>query len=173
MLERELLFEYDLKLPEIYMKTVEENEEMVKIIPEIIGYEQGKWENGIRKDGIIYKMTNIPENLKYTIQMFLNNNQEIKFKLKIEKRIDMDGIIRLKIKVKLYNLLSKIMMKIVKTRIFIDMMENGEGCKIIVKYQINSLLNKNINDLLYEFIENKIHNYFIKKIDNYIKTLYK
>ncbi len=53
----------------------------------------------------------------------------------------------------------------------IEMMKYNDGCKITVKYQINSLLNKSINDKLYEYIENKLNTYFIKKIDNYIKSL--
>ena len=171
MLERELIFNYNTSLVNVYDKAVEDNGELVKIIPEIVGYEQGKWENGIRKDMIIYKMTDIPENLRTTIEMFLNKEGEIRFKLKIEKRVDMDGVIRLRVKVKLYNLLSKIVMKIIKTRIFIEMMVEGEGCKIITRYQINSLLSKSINERLFDYVETKLCNYFIKKIDNYIKTL--
>ncbi len=171
MLERELVFNYNTSLSRVYDKGVEDNAELVAIIPEIIGYEQGIWDNGIRKDGMVYKMTDIPEHLRRTIEMFLNKDGEIRFRIKIEKRVDMDGIIKLKIKVKLYNLLSRIIMKIIKTRVFIEMIAEGDGCKVNVKYQINSLLSKTINDKLYEYIENKMTTYFIKKIDNYIKTL--
>jgi len=171
MLEKELQFVYKLKLDDIYNRAVEDNSELISVIPEIIGYEQGKWLNGLRKDVMIYRMTDIPDGLKHTIKMFIDDSNEIRFKLKIEKRIDMDGIIRLKIKVKLYNLISRIIMKIIKTRVMVEMMKYNDGCKITVKYQINSLLNKSINDKLYEYIENKLNTYFIKKIDNYIKSL--
>ena len=171
MLESELVFVYKLGLDDLYNRAVEDNAELISIIPEIIGYEQGRWLNGLRKDIMIYKMTDIPEGLKNTIKMFIGNENEVRFKLKIEKRIDMDGIIRLRIKVKLYNFISRLLMKIIKTRVMIEMMKDDNGCKINVKYQINSLLSKTINDKLYEYIENKLNTYFIKKIDNYIKSL--
>jgi len=171
MLERELIFNYKISLLKVYDKGVEDNSELVKIIPEIVGYEQWRWDSGKRKDWMVYKMTYIPENLRKTIEMFLNKDGEIRFRIKIEKRVDMDGVIRLKVKVKLYNFLSKIIMKIIRTRVFIEMIAEDDGCKIVVKYQINSLLSKTINDKLYEYIETKLSNYFIKKIDNYIKTL--
>jgi hypothetical protein len=171
MLERELIFNYKTSLSNIYDKGVEDNADLIAVIPEIIGYEQGRWDNGKRKDWMVYKMTDIPENLRKTIEMFLNKEGEIRFRIKIYKQIDMEGVIRIKVKVKLYNFLSKIIMKIIKTKVLIEMIGDGNGCKINVKYRINSLLSKTINDKLYEYIETKMTNYFIKKIDNYIKTL--
>lgn len=173
MLERELIFEYpNITLDELYMKTLENNVELIKVIPEITRYMQGKWADGIRRDEIIYKLTDIPENLNSTIQMFLDNNGEIRLGIKIEKRTDINGTIKLKIKVKVFNILSKIIMKIVKTRIYIDMAKIGDNItNVIVKYQINSLLSKSINDILYKYIETKLNDYFIKKIDNYIKNI--
>jgi len=87
MLERELIFNYKTSLSNIYDKGVEDNADLIAVIPEIIGYEQGRWDNGKRKDWMVYKMTDIPENLRKTIEMFLNKEGEIRFRIKIYKQL--------------------------------------------------------------------------------------
>lgn len=170
MISKDLIFEYDnIDIWQLYNKTVENNNEMIKIIPEIVEYKQGTWKNEKRKDKLICKLLNIPENLRTIIrQIFLNKNDEIGCKLKIEKKVSADKtIIRLKIKMKLKNMLSNLILKIFKFRVYIDIKREELKTIANVRYEINSLLINEIN----EYIENKLNNYFISKIDNFVKKI--
>ncbi len=170
MISKDLIFEYDnIDMWHLYNKTVEDNNEMIKIIPEIVEYKKGTWKNEKRKDKLVCRFLNIPENLISIIrQMFLNKNDEIGCKLKIEKKVSDDNTkIRLKLKMKLKNMLSNLILKIFKFRVYIDIKKEDLKTVANVRYEINSLLMNEIN----EYIENKLNNYFISKIDNYVKNI--
>ena len=161
MISKDLIFIYDnIDVNGLYDKTMEDNEDMVKLIPEIIKYEKGIWKEGKRKDKLVCKLLNIPDNLTTILRnLFLNKNDEIGFKIKI-KKFNENNNIKLKLKLKFSN----VIMKIFNFGGYIEI-EEGKEIKTIVKvrYEIKSLLGEEINKLIYSYVENKLNNYFIVK----------
>ncbi len=174
MICKDLIFTYDnINSKDLYKYTIEDNENLIKIIPEIVKYQQGLWkkQEKKRKDKMKIRLLNLPEIFFILRQLLLDKNNEFNCKIKIQKII-INNEINLKIKIKLYNLLSDLLLKLLHFRVFINIKNDQEinnKTIVTVRYEINSLLADDINT----YIENKILSYFITKIDNFIKNIYK
>lgn len=174
MIEKELVFNYNLNFKDIYNLAVENNDEFIKIIPEIILYDKGVWmkDDIYRKDKLLINIADIPYDLRSVIDMIRNKKGLIGLKIKIKKILDTDKEIYLRIKLKLNGFLGRIIEKFLKiiSNINIIYKEDFET-EVKVRYQIKSMFPNDLNDKIDNHIQNKLNNYYIKKIDNYFNNL--
>ena len=174
MIEKELVFNYNLNFKDIYNLAVENNDEFIKIIPEIILYDKGVWmkDDIYRKDKLLINIADIPYDLRSVIDMIRNKKGLIGLKIKIKKILNTDKEIYLRIKLKLNGFLGKIIEKFLKiiSNINIIYKEDFET-EVKVRYQIKSMFPNDLNDKIDNHIQNKLNNYYIKKIDNYFNNL--
>jgi len=159
---KELFFQYFINKYDLFNFAVEDNDEFIRIIPEIVFYEKGKWKNNIRIDIIKINIVDIPFNLRTIIDMMRDKKGEIGIRIKIFKEIIDDKII-IKTKLKLNGIIGSLINKAINLKVKIEMINNTE-VKLI--YDLKSILQTE----LLNHIENKIENYYIKKVDEYIKT---
>ena len=174
MIEKELVFNYNLNFKDIYNLAVENNDEFIKIIPEIILYDKGVWmkDDIYRKDKLLINIADIPYDLRGVIDMIRDKKGLIGLKIKIKKILNIDKEIHLRIKLKLNGFLGKIIEKFLKiiSNINIIYKEDFET-EVKVRYQIKSMFPNDLNDKIDNHIQNKLNNYYIKKIDNYFNNL--
>lgn len=174
MIEKELVFNYNLNFKDIYNLAVENNDEFIKIIPEIILYDKGVWmkDDIYRKDKLLINIADIPYDLRSVIDMIRDKKGLIGLKIKIKKILNTDKEIHLRIKLKLNGFLGKIIEKFLKiiSNINIIYKEDFET-EVKVRYQIKSMFPNDLNDKIDNHIQNKLNNYYIKKIDNYFNNL--
>ncbi len=174
MIEKELVFNYNLNFKDIYNLAVENNDEFIKIIPEIILYDKGVWmkDDIYRKDKLLINIADIPYDLRSVIDMIRNKKGLIGLKIKIKKILNTDKEIYLRIKLKLNGFLGRIIEKFLKiiSNINIIYKEDFET-EVKVRYQIKSMFPNDLNDKIDNHIQNKLNNYYIKKIDNYFNNL--
>ena len=71
MIEKELVFNYNLNFKDIYNLAVENNDEFIKVIPEIVLYDKGVWmkDDIYRKDKLLINIADIPYDLRGVIDM--------------------------------------------------------------------------------------------------------
>ena len=174
MIEKELVFNYNLNFKDIYNLAVENNDEFIKIIPEIVVYDKGVWmkDDIYRKDKLLINIADIPYDLRGVIDMIRDKKGLIGLKIKIKKILNTDKEIHLRIKLKLNGFLGKIIEKFLKiiSNINIIYKEDFET-EVKVRYQIKSMFPNDLNDKIDNHIQNKLNNYYIKKIDNYFNNL--
>lgn len=177
MIEKELLFNYDLEMMEIYRITMEENGSFINNIDEIKEYKNGEWKNNKRKDNILFDIKEIPSELK-DIQELIGIKEMIGMKgtiipLKIKhllKRKD-EREINIKTKIKLMTFIGNTILKIIKIRAYIIMKYKDKNkTEVKVKYTIKNLLPRQISEKINNLIIDKIENSFVIKIDNYLKN---
>lgn len=171
MIEKELIFEYNLNYLYLFNITTNNNTDFVNIIEDLKEYKQGIWKNNKRKDIIQFIFNDIPsEFLSITSMIIKNNIIPLKLKLKIiENNSD---IIIIKLRANLLNKIMNIITKIINVKIFVSIINiNNTHSKIIVKYIIKSILPKEIIDKINNYIELKLNNNYILKSDNYLKNL--
>jgi len=171
MIEKELLFNYNLNYKYLFEITTNNNAEILKIIDELKDYKQGQWNGNKRKDLIEFKINDIPDILKSLIStIIIDNIIPLKLKLKLEKNDD--SLIIIKLKANLLNKVAKLILKLINVKIFV-IIENidNKSSNVIIKYKIKSILPSSIVKIIDEYIEYKINNNFIKKFDNYLKNL--
>ena len=106
MIVKELFFNYNLNYNKVYDLALEDNDEFIKIIPEIVFYEKGNWINNKRKDYIKINISDIPYDLRFIIDMMRDNKGLIGIKIKIKKEALDDKII-IKTKLKLNGFIGK------------------------------------------------------------------
>ncbi len=87
MIIKELFFKYNLNFSNIYNLILENNLELIKIIPEIVFYEKGEWNNNYRIDFIKINISDIPHHLRSLINMMRDKKGFIGIKIKIKKNI--------------------------------------------------------------------------------------
>lgn len=171
MIEKELLFNYNLNYKYLFDITTNNNSEIIKIIEDLKDYKQGIWKDNKRKDLIEFKVHDIPEAFKSLAGAIIVDNYfplKIKFKL-IENN---DKTIKMKIKVNLLNKIANLILKFINLKIIatIDNIDNYSS-NIKIKYIIKTILPSSIVELIDKYIEKKLNNNFINKIDNYLKNL--
>ena len=174
MIEKELVFNYNLNFKNIYNLAVENNDEFIKIIPEIVVYDKGVWMNDdiYRKDKLLINIADIPYDLRGVIDMIRDKKGLIGLKIKIKKILNTDKEIYLRIKLKLNGFLGRIIEKFLKIISNINIIYKEDfKTEVKVRYQIKSMFPNDLNDKIDNHIQNKLNNYYIKKIDNYFNNL--
>ena len=174
MIEKELIFNYNLNFKNIYDLAIENNNEFVKIIPEIILYKKGVWINDdiYRKDKLWINISDIPYELRCVIDMIRDKKGLIGLKIKIKKILNNDKEIRLIIKLKLNGYLGQIIENFLKIISNINIIYKEDfKTEVKVHYQIISMFPNDLNDKINNHIQNKLNNYYIKKIDFYFNNL--
>jgi hypothetical protein len=174
MINNKLFFKYNLNYLNIVDLALDNNDKFIEIIPEIVFYEKGIWNNNKRKDYIKINITDIPKDINSIINLIKDKDGLISFKIKIKKEIiQNDFIIKLKIKFNstfVGNLINKTIT--LKSKLILSNI-NDTKTEINVNYTINSLFFDNLNNKINQHIQNKLENYYIKKIDNYFIELNK
>jgi hypothetical protein len=174
MINNKLFFKYNLNYLNIVDLALDNNDKFIEIIPEIVFYEKGIWNNNKRKDYIKINITDIPKDINSIINLIKDKDGLISFKIKIKKEIiHNDFIIKLKIKFNstfVGNLINKTIT--LKSKLILSNI-NDTKTEINVNYTINSLFFDNLNNKINQHIQNKLENYYIKKIDNYFIELNK
>jgi len=173
MIVKELFFKYNLNYLTFYDLILDNNDEFVKVIPEIVFYQKGLWKNNKRIDIIKINITDIPTDLKTIINLMKDNNGFIEIKIKIKKFFNDNNII-LKTKFKLIGIIGSIINNAVKlyANLYITN-DNDLNTNITVNYTINSFILNDLNDKINFHIQSKLENYYIKNIDNYFLHLKK
>jgi hypothetical protein len=174
MIEKELTFNYNLNFNNIYNLAVENNDEFIKVIPEIVLYEKGIWMNDdiYRKDKLWINIADIPYDLRGVIDMIRDKKGFIGLKIKIKKILNNDKEIHLRIKTKLNGFLGKIIEKFLKIICNINIIYKEDfKTEVKVHYKIKSMFPNDLNDKINNHIQNKLTTYYIKKIDYYFNNL--
>ena len=172
MIVKELFFNYNLNYNKVYDLALEDNDEFIKIIPEIVFYEKGNWINNKRKDYIKINISDIPYDLRCIIDMMRDNKGLIGIKIKIKKEALDDKII-IKTKLKLNGFIGKLINNAVNLRVNV-IINNEDNIKTNIKtnYEIKSIfMNEEISEKISSHIQFKLENYYIKKIDKYFSEL--
>ena len=171
MISKDLILNYQLNYNDLYYLTLEENNEFIKIIPEIIYYEKGIWKNNKRIDKITINIVDIPYDLRIIIDMMRNKKGFIKMKIKFYKEI-LDNKIIIKSKLKLYGVIGALINNAINIKSIIELSNDNDNDNITnvkANYQINSLLFNDLNERINNHIQQKLENYFIKNIDEYLQ----
>ena len=172
MIIKELFFNYNLNYNKVYDLALENNDDFIKIIPEIVFYEKGNWINNKRKDCVKINISDIPHDLRCIIDMMRDNKGLIGIKIKIKKETLDDKII-IKTKLKLNGLIGRLINNAVNIRsTFI--INNDENIKtnIKVNYEIKSIfMNEEMSDKISSHIQFKLEKYYIKIIDKYFSEI--
>lgn len=167
MIIKELYFKYNIDCHKIYNLAIENNDDFIKIIPEIIYYKKGVWKDNKRTDLIKINICDIPNELKYIIDMMRDNAGFIGIKIKIKKEILEDKII-LKTKLKLHGFIGKLINNVVSLRANFIITSCNDETNVKVNYVIKSMLmTEEISDKISYHIQKKLEEYYIKKIDKY------
>ena len=178
MITKELLFNYNNNFKDIYNLAIEDNDEFIKVIPEIVLYEKGVWfeiedsDCVYRKDKVWIDIADIPYELRLIIDMIRDKNGYIGLKITIKKIIENDNLINIKVKIKINGFLGRIIEKFITIITNINII-NIDNVKTDVKinYEIRSKFPNDLNDMIDNHIENKLQNYYIKKIDDFFKNI--
>ena len=164
MIEKELIFDYDINYKYLFDITTNNNYEILQIINDLKEYRQGIWKENKRKDIIHFIYKDAP------IEIIKDGNIPLKLKIKLIENNENEIIIQ--VKVRLLNKLMNIINKIINAKCYFKLINiNNNKSKVIVQYQIKTLLPKDINDKIENYIDLKINNNFIKKIDSYLIEL--
>ena len=164
MIEKELFFEYDINFKYLFDIVANNNSEILKIIDDLKEYRQGIWREDKRKDIIHFKFNDAP------LEIIKDGNIPLKLKLKLFE--NNDNVIIGQVKIRILNKLLNIVSKIINSKCYFELINiNDKQTKVIIKYQIKTLLPPDINDKIEKYIDTKIKNNFIKKIDHYLKEL--
>jgi hypothetical protein len=173
MIYQKLFFKYGINFNKFYNLILENNDNLIKVIPEIVFYEKGTWINNKRIDFIKINVSNIPPDLKYLFDLIKDNKGLISIKIKIDKNY-IDDKIFIKTKFKLLGLIGSLINNTINLKANI-IINNDDNCKtnINVNYEINSIFlhNKELNDKINIHIQKKLENYYIKNIDKYFSEL--
>lgn len=171
MIEKELLFNYNLNYKYLFDITANNNVEILKIIDELNDYKQGVWKGNKRKDLIDFKINDIPELFKsFTSGLISDNVIPLKIKIKLLKNDDES--IMIKIKANLVNRIANLIFKLINLKIFATIEKiNDNSSNVKIKYIIKSILPSSIMEMIDKYIEQKLNNNFIRKFDNYLKNL--
>ena len=87
MIVKELLFNYHLNYNKVYNLALENNDEFIKIIPEIVFYEKGNWINNKINDYAKINISDIPQDLICIIDLIRDSKGLIGIKIKIKKEV--------------------------------------------------------------------------------------
>lgn len=168
MIHQKLFFKYNINYNEVYNLALENNEDFIKVVPEIVLYEKGTWKNNKRKDFIKINISDIPYDLRCIIDMMRDNNGLIGIKIKIKKEILNDKII-INIKLKLNGLIGGLINNMINLKAnFIIKNDNNIKTNIDVIYEINSIIiNDEMSEKINSHIQKKLENYYIKNINKY------
>ena len=171
MIEKELIFHYNLNYKYLFDITVNNNSEILKIIDELKDYKQGVWKDNKRMDLIEFTVHDIPDIFKSLASAIIVDNI-IPLKIKYKLIQNDDKTIQMKLKANLLNKLANLILKFVNLKIIatIDNIDNHSS-NVKIKYIIKSILPKSIIEIFDTYIEKKLNNNFIKKIDNYLINL--
>jgi len=171
MIEKELVFEYNLNYSYLFDITTNNNHDFVSIIDDLKEYRQGKWNNNKRKDIIQFIFKDIPTEFLSIASVFIKDNIiPLKLKLKIIENNSEKIII--KVRANLLNKLMNIITKFINIKLFISLINiNNNQTKVITKYIIKSILPNDIIDKINYYIETKLNNNYISKSDTYLKNL--
>jgi hypothetical protein len=168
MISKDLTFTYDLNYNDLYNLTLEENDEFIKVIPEIVYYEKGIWKNNKRIDKIMINITDIPYDLRIIIDMMRNKQGFIKIKIKFYKEI-IDNKIIINTKLKLYGVIGTLINNAINLNSNIELInDNDIITNVNVNYQIKSLLFNDLNERINFHIQQKLENYYIKNINQFL-----
>jgi hypothetical protein len=163
MIEKQLIFDYNLDYNYLYNITVNDNRNIINIIEEIIDYKQGVWNDNKRKDILKLKFDDIPLNIT-------SNIITIKFKIKLLEQTP-DNY-KLQLKIKNTNKIINVISKIINIKMFCNIIKTNENqTRVVINYTIKSILPDDLIIIVNNYLENKLKNNFIKKIDNYLKDL--
>lgn len=171
MIEKELIFHYNLNYKYLFDITVNNNSEILKIIDELKDYKQGVWKDNKRKDLIEFTVHDIPDIFKSLASAIIVDNI-IPLKIKYKLIQNDDKTIQMKLKANLLNKLANLILKFINLKIIatIDNIDSNSS-NVKIKYIIKSILPKSIIEIFDTYIEKKLNNNFIKKIDNYLINL--
>jgi hypothetical protein len=172
MIVKDLFFNYNLNYNKVYNLALEDNDEFIKIIPEIVFYEKGNWINNKRNDYAKINISDIPYELRFIIDIIKDNKGLIGIKIKIKKEVLDDKII-IKTKLILNGFIGTLINNLVNLRSTI-IINNDENIKtnINVNYNINSIfMNEEISNMISYHIQKKLENYYIKIIDKYFSEI--
>ena len=144
MIYQTLFFKYCINFNEFYNLILENNDDLIKVIPEIVFYEKGTWINNKRKDFIKINVSNIPHDLKYLFDLIKDNKGLISIKIKINKNY-IDDKIFIKTKFKLLGLIGSLINNTIniKANIIINN-DNNIKTFINVNYEIQSIFLHNL-----------------------------
>lgn len=172
MINKELLFKYNINFHNIYDLALENNKEFIKVIPEIVDYNKGNWKNNKRNDFIKINISDIPFDLRSIIDLMRDPKGLIEIKVKIKKEIIDDKII-IKTKLKLNGFIGSLINNAVNLRAnFIINNQENIKTNIKVNYEINSIfMNQEMSDKISSHIQFKLENYYIKTIDKYFSEI--
>ena len=84
MIEKEIIETFTLDINEIFSLCIDNNDEMIKGIKEVVIYNQGSWNNNIKKDIITIRLNDIPKEIpENLVKMVMNEDGTITNKIKI------------------------------------------------------------------------------------------
>jgi hypothetical protein len=175
MINNNLFFKYDLNYLEIIDLALDNNDKFIEVIPEIVFYEKGIWNNNKRKDKIKINITDIPSDISNIIDMIKDKDGLIGIKIKILKEITNDNFI-IKTKIKLNcGIIGSLINKTItlKSKLVFSNI-NDKKTEIDVNYTINSIFFDNLlNNRINQHVQHKLESYYIKNIDKYFLELKK
>jgi len=153
---------YKYKINNLYDILFEDNKEVIGIIPEIVSYNQGIWNDNKRYDRVKIDIVDIPYNLRIIIDLIRDCNGLINLIIKNKKSYDNNKII-IKSKIKLNGFLGEILNNNIKIKSKIVFEDN------IINFDYDIITPIDLDENFKSHIKNKIDNYYIKRIDDYLK----
>jgi len=174
MIEKEITEIFKLNINEIFRLCIDDNNEMITRIKDIITYEQGLWNNNIKKDKITIKLNDIPKEIpEKIIKNVLTENETVINKIKIKIIEKTENNIILKIKVKpICNIFFKInnLLKLSTTKAFITLTQTNNLAVINAKYKIKVLSNEYTN-IIENYMEKILNTLFIDNMIKYLRDI--
>lgn len=172
MTERIIELEYNHQIDKLFHIITNENKGVISEYQDITNYKQGEWINNKRKDLMDIQMNDIPEELVSLIKLFISDNNIVSMKSKNILLERTDKKIVLKIKIKLINKLSNIILKLFKykVRVIYESVDINKT-KIKIIYKIKSLISKKITMILDNYIENTLKPKYLKIFNDYLLSL--
>jgi len=174
MIQKEIIETFNLDINEIFRLCIDDNNEMITRIKDIIEYEQGLWNNNIKKDKITIKLNDIPKEIpEKIIKIVLTENETVINKIKIKIIEKTENNITLKIKVKpICNIFCKInnLLKLSTTKAFITLTQTDNLTVINAKYKIKVLSNEYTN-IIENYMEKILNTLFIDNMIKYLRDI--
>lgn len=176
MIEKDLLFNYHLNINDIFNLCIDDNDVMIKRIKEVVNYKQGEWKNNIKKDIVVLKLENIPNEIpEKLLKLILNDDGTIINKIKIKIIEKTDTYINLKIKVKpIANFLFKIndILKLTSIKATISLTQTEVKIAIInSNYKIKlKNITENVN-FIEKYMEELLNKLLINNMTSYLTEI--
>ena len=176
MIEKEIIETFTLDINEIFSLCIDNNDEMIKGIKEVVIYNQGSWNNNIKKDIITIRLNDIPKEIpENLVKMVMNEDGTITNKIKIRLIERTENNIKLKIKVKpIANIFFKInnLLKLSSTKALITISQINDKAIINAKYKIQVLfVNEKNNDVIEKYMEKILNSLFINNMIDYLRRI--